>query len=136
MTERAAPKTLMDFVKAAKAQIDEVQPEQAQQMLAEQAELVLLDVREPGEHQKGRIPNSLLVPRGLLEAAGDPSFPQHNADLVQARSKPLLIYCATGGRSALAAATLKQMGYERVYSLDGGYMRWEKEQRPVVRDAE
>lgn len=131
----ATPKTLMDFVKAAKAQIDELSPQQAQALLKQEADVLLLDVREPGEHEQGHIANALLVPRGILEAAADPGFPNHLPVLANGRERTVLVYCATGGRSAMAAATLKLMGFPRVYSMDGGFGRWQQEGLPVVAEA-
>lgn len=130
-----APKSLMDFVKAAKAQIREWSPQQAHEFLQERNDALVLDVRESSEHEQGHIQGALLVPRGLLEAAADSGFPQHVPQLANARQRPVVVYCATGGRSAMAAATLQMMGFEQVYSVDGGFGRWEKEGLPVVREA-
>ncbi len=128
-------KTLMDFVNAAKAQIDEVVPQQAQQLITDEPRLLVVDVREPGEYDQGRIADALLIPRGILEAAADPAYPKHSPVLAAARDRPVLLYCATGGRSALAAVTLKLMGFGQVYNLDGGIVRWEQEGQPVDRAA-
>lgn len=133
-SKQVAPKTLKDFVSAAKAQIQELAPQDAQALLQKE-DALLLDVRESSEHEQGHIQGAVLVPRGLLEAAADSSFPQHVPDLVNARTRPVVVYCATGGRSAMAAATLQTMGFEQVYSVDGGFGRWEKEGLPVVREA-
>lgn len=130
-----APLTLMDFVKAAKAQIEEVAPDQLETMLEETGNLLVLDVREASEYEQGHIRGAMLVPRGILEAAADTEYPKHQPELVEARSRPVVAYCATGGRSALAAATLKQMGFENVMSLAGGITRWQQEDRPVVHEA-
>lgn len=127
--------SLMDFVTAAKAQIKEVSPEQLQQMLDTIEDLLLIDVREPSEHEQGHIQNAMLVPRGILEAAADPAYPKHQPILSGARQRPIALYCATGGRSALAAQTLQLMGFRHVVSLDGGIARWVQEQRPVVKEA-
>lgn len=135
MDNTAAPKTLMDFVKAAKAQIQELNPQEAQELLADESDTLLLDVRESSEHEQGHIANALLVPRGILEAAADPAYPKHVPQLAAARQRPVLLYCATGGRSAMAAATLQLMGFERVYNLDGGFGRWQEEGLPVVSEA-
>ena len=134
-TTQAAPKSLMDFVKAAKAQIQELTPQQAQAFMQDEGDALLLDVRESSEHEQGHIEGALLIPRGILEAAADPAYPKHVAELAAARQRPVVLYCATGGRSALAAATLQLMGFERVYSVDGGFSRWEQEGLPVVREA-
>ncbi len=130
-----APLTLMDFVKAAKAQIDEVTPEELEAMIGNTEDLLILDVRESSEHEQGHIRNAMLVPRGILEAAADKDYPKHQPTLVAARKRPVAVYCATGGRSAMAAATLKQMGFENVVSLAGGITRWQQEDRPLVREA-
>ncbi len=127
--------TLVDFVNAAKAQIDEVPPQQAQQLIREESQLLVLDVREPSEYEQGHLADAVLIPRGILEAAADPAYPKHSPVLVEARNRPVLLYCATGGRSALAAVTLKQMGFGQVYNLDGGFARWEQEGQPVDRSA-
>jgi len=128
------PLSLMDFVRAAKARIDEVTPQEAARRLQED-DLLVLDVRESSEYEQGHLPDALLVPRGILEAAADPGYPKHVPALATARQRPILVYCATGGRSAMAAATLKLMGFEQVMSLDGGFTRWEQEGQPVAREA-
>jgi rhodanese-related sulfurtransferase len=129
------PVGLMDFVNAARGCIDEVAPQELQRMMAEREELMLVDVREPSEFEQGHIEGALLVPRGILEAAADPSYPKHVPALVNARHRPLVAYCATAGRSAMAAAVLQMMGFGEVYSLAGGYTEWEQAGLPVVREA-
>ena len=136
MNQKAqASKTLMDFVKEAKSQIRELTTQQAQSLLTSEPDVLVLDVRESSEHEQGHIANALLVPRGILEAAADPGYSKHVPELANARERPVLLYCATGGRSAMAAATLQQMGYQRVFSLDGGFSSWEQDGHPVVRGA-
>jgi rhodanese-related sulfurtransferase len=129
------PMSLMDFVKAAKANIREVSPEELQQLCKDREDVLLLDVRESSEHEQGHIKGAMLVPRGILEAAADPQYPKHVPVLSSAREKPIAIYCATGGRSALAASTLQMMGFNNVVSVEGGFVRWSKEDRPVEKDA-
>jgi rhodanese-related sulfurtransferase len=73
------------------------------------------------EHD-GYIPNSIHLPRGLLEFHADPESPVYNETLVLDR--PMILYCGTGGRSALAAKTLHDMGHTNVASLAGGYEAW------------
>jgi rhodanese-related sulfurtransferase len=125
----------MDFIKAAKARISEISPQQLQQMLASDDDLLLVDVRESSEHEQGHIKGALLVPRGILEAAADPAYPKHHDELSAARERPVVLYCATGGRSALAADTLRLMGFTNVFSLDGGFVRWAQEALPVMKEA-
>ena len=75
----------------------------------------------------------MLVPRGVLEYAADLAYPKRLHALADARELPVVLYCATGGRSAMASVTLKLMGFKEVYSLAGGIVRWEAEKRPVTR---
>jgi rhodanese-related sulfurtransferase len=129
------PKTLMDFVQEARARIREIDGDALARMLEEKGDLLLLDVREPSEHEHGHLKNAHLVPRGILEAAADLQYPKHDDQLSTARDQPVVVYCATGGRSAMAANVLQMMGFREVYSLAGGFMKWAEEQRPVVREA-
>lgn len=127
------PMTLMDFIKAAKAEIKEIDGTQLDALRKENPRTLLVDVREAGEYDQGHLDGALLVPRGVLETAADFSFPKRLQPLVDAREQPVVLYCASGGRSAMAAATLKLMGFKDVYSLAGGVLQWAKEQRPLVR---
>lgn len=127
------PMTLMDFIKAAKAEIKEIDSAQLDALRKARPDTLIVDVREPGEYEQGHLEDALLVPRGVLETAADFSYPKRLQTLVDARQQPVVLYCASGGRSALAAATLKLMGFNDVYSLAGGVMQWAKEQRPLVR---
>ncbi|MFA5626301.1 MAG: rhodanese-like domain-containing protein [Thiohalomonadaceae bacterium] len=131
----AQPAGLMDFVRAAKACIKELTPAELETRLDSGEDLLLIDVREHSESEQGHIKNSVLVPRGILEAAADPAYPKHFPDLCNARNRNVVVYCATGGRSAMAAAVLQMMGFNKVISLDGGIARWEKEGLPVQRQA-
>ena len=93
----------------------------------EDGDTLLVDVRDGVERERdGAIPGSLHVPRGLLEFKADPESPSYEPALRPER--PLILYCGTGGRSALAAKTLFDMGYEDVASLAGGYAAWRKAQ--------
>ncbi|MBT3331944.1 MAG: rhodanese-like domain-containing protein [Rhodospirillaceae bacterium] len=86
-------------------------------------ETLLVDVRETVERENdGLIPGSIHAPRGMLEFQADPEFPGHNAELNP--EYRLILYCGTGGRSALAAKTLLDMGFDNVASLAGGYAAW------------
>lgn len=127
--------SLMDFVSAARAQIKEITPAELQQMLKGESDLLLVDVRESSEHEQGHLQGAHLVPRGILEAAADINYPKHDETLYTARERPVVLYCATGGRSAMAALTLQLMGFKQVYNLAGGYMKWQEQGLPVVREA-
>lgn len=126
---------LMDFVKAAKAAITEIDCAQLEALRRDRTNLMILDVRESSEHEQGHLESAILVPRGILEAAADAIYPKRVQQLVDGRERPIVLYCATGGRSAMAAATLKQMGFKEVYSLAGGISQWSAENRPLVNEA-
>lgn len=94
----------------------------------EDEDVVLLDVRETEERKKeGEIPGSIHAPRGLLEFHADPDSPIYNSALDPERR--YIVYCGTGGRSALAAKTLLDMGYPEVATLAGGYASWRLAQK-------
>jgi rhodanese-related sulfurtransferase len=89
----------------------------------EDPDVVLVDVRDSTERESdGVIPGSIHVPRGLLEFQADPDCPAHVSEMQPQRR--IILYCGTGGRSALAAKTLLDMGYAEVASLAGGYEAW------------
>jgi rhodanese-related sulfurtransferase len=93
----------------------------------EDSDTLLVDVRDLGERERaGFIPDSVHVSRGLLEFKADPESPAYNEELRPDRR--LILYCGSGGRSALAAKTLLDMGYSDVASLAGGYAAWRKAQ--------
>lgn len=94
----------------------------------EETGAVLVDVRETVEREReGAIPGSVHVSRGLLEFQADPESPSYRSELQPDRR--LILYCGTGGRSALAAKTLLDMGYSDVASLAGGYAAWRLAQK-------
>ena len=107
-----------DLVGRARAQIEEIKPEDLEPRLAE---VLVIDVRETGEHEQGSIPGARLLPRGLLE--------RDITGVAPDRSRPVVVYCASGWRSALAALSLREMGYETVYSLAGGFDLWKSQGR-------
>ena len=111
-------KSATDLVKEAKQQIENLTPDQVQQELSN-GNATLIDIRESEElKQNGKIAGAVHAPRGMLEFYADSSLPYHRPEFD--KSKRIILHCASGGRSALAAATLKQMGYEKVAHLDGG----------------
>ena len=129
------PMGLMDFVRAAKACITEITPGELLEKLKSQEDLLLVDVREHGEFEAGHIKGAQLVPRGILEAVVDPAYPKHLPELTAARERQVIVYCATGGRSAMAAAVLQMMGFKNVLNLDGGFVRWVADGMPEVHEA-
>ena len=108
-----------DMVAEAKQHITEVNVATAKQLLAE-GNIVVVDVREESEYANGHIDNALPIPRGVLE------FKIGNIPELADKSKAVLAYCRTGGRSALAAHSMQQLGYKNVLSMAGGYEAWQK----------
>ncbi len=109
-------KTAQDLVVAAKQIITEISTGEAETILA--GNPILIDVREPAEYAAGHLPGAVNVPRGLLEF--QVSGLAGGTDL----DKSIVLYCKSGGRSALAAATLQSMGYSKVTSIVGGIDQW------------
>ena len=103
-----------DLIAEAKARVREIDAPQA---VAQQEKgcSVFLDVREPAEWNLGHLPNAIHIPRGQLEG---------KIEAVITRETEIVVYCARGSRSALAADTLQQMGYTNVVSLAGGFRAW------------
>jgi len=124
MTKRAG-----DLVTEAKAQVEALDPSAVERELRS-GDAVLVDLREPAElAEHGRIPGSVHVPRGMLEFRADPTSSYHQEPLDP--SKRVILHCASGGRSALGAATLRAMGYSDVAHLDGGMTAWKEAGNPV-----
>lgn len=124
-------KTLMDFVGAAHEAVDHIECPALDEMRNDGKELLIVDVREESEYAAGHIPSSILVPRGILETAADLHYPKRHPVLSAARDNRIVVYCATGGRSAMAAHTLNQMGFTDVYNLSGGISAWETDNYPL-----
>jgi rhodanese-related sulfurtransferase len=108
-------KTGQDLIEEARRQIVEVTPEQVRDMQARKEPVVYLDVREPNEWNLGRLPHAVHLPRGNLET---------KVEAIIDRNQKVVLYCARGNRSALAALTMKQMGYENVASMARGFQGW------------
>ncbi len=109
------PKTYHDLLQETKARIREIAPEEAVEVWRTDPSAVFLDVREPNEWNLGRIPRALFLPRGNLESRIESMVP---------RDARVVIYCARGNRSAFAAETLQEMGYEDVQSVAEGWSGW------------
>jgi rhodanese-related sulfurtransferase len=124
-----AHKSATDLVKEAKQQIENLSPDQVQAELSK-GNATIIDIRESEElKQNGKIAGAVHAPRGMLEFYADPSLPYHRPEFD--KNKRIILHCASGGRSALAAAALKQMGYEKVAHLDGGLKAWKESGKPV-----
>lgn len=122
-------KSAGDLVAEAKGQVENLDPDAVEAELSS-GNAVLIDVREAEElTADGRIPGSVHVPRGMLEFRADPTSPYHQEPFD--RSRRIILHCASGGRSALGAASLQAMGYSDVAHLDGGIKAWKDAAKPV-----
>jgi rhodanese-related sulfurtransferase len=120
MVKRAA-----EMIAEANAAVDTLDVEEAKDLVGSD-DVTFVDVREGGElATQGKIPGAVHAPRGHLEFFADPSSPYHKAEL--ASGKRLVVYCASGGRSALAAKTLKDMGIGNVANMLGGFTAWQQQ---------
>src|SRR3989475_84154 len=119
-------KTLREMVAEARQVVPEEGPEDLQRRLKSDAPPVVIDVRDPDEYRDGHIEAASNISRGFLEfrigtAVSDPSV-------------PIVLYCQTGLRSVLAAKALKELGYQTVINLKGGFQKWAQSGLPVVKD--
>ncbi len=117
------------MVAEAKGRVQNLSPEQVAAEL-DRGDVTLVDAREDDERaQSGAIPGAVRAPRGMLEFWADPTSPYHREEFDPARRT--ILYCASGGRSALAADTLQRIGYGNVAHLDGGFKGWREGDNPV-----
>lgn len=122
--------TSRQLVADARRTIEVVSPDVLVHELATRHDLVLIDVREEDEITlHGSIRGSVWAPRGMIEFWADPLSPDHRDEF--ARDRRLVLYCANGNRSALAAETLARLGYRNVAQLDGGLRAWRRAGHPV-----
>ena len=119
-------KTQQDFLVAARQEIPEVGVEEVRERGQPGDDFVLLDVRENDEVRSGYIDGSVAIPRGFLEFQVGGKIPQTDREVI--------VYCAGGARSLLAAQVLRSMGYDNVSSMSGGITRWKDAGFPLQRD--
>jgi rhodanese-related sulfurtransferase len=115
------PTSVKQMLEAANAAVPRITTAQAQEII-KQGNTLLVDVRDAPEVQaSGKAAGAVHVSRGMLEFRADPESPFHDKNF--AKDKAVILYCASGGRSALAGKVLKDLGYERVYNL-GAFKDW------------
>jgi rhodanese-related sulfurtransferase len=113
--------SVKQMLEAANAAVPKISPEKAREIIAN-GNALIVDVRDVPEVQaSGKIAGAVHVSRGLLEFRADPDLPSHDPNF--SKDKDVIVYCASGGRAALAGKLLKDLGYERVYNL-GGFKDW------------
>src|SRR5256885_616843 len=119
---RKAMPSYRKLLQQVRAEISELDAERARELI-DGGEPVVVDVREQDEWDEGHIPGAVHIPRGHLEARIERA--------AQDPSRPVLVYCSAGNRSAFAAKTLEEMGYEDVASLAGGVTAWKRNGLPI-----
>lgn len=110
------PKTYSQMMEEARKVVEELTPDEVHQRVEAEEKPILLDVREKDEQRQGYIPGALLLPRGFLEIQVEGVLPD--------KGRPVVVYCAGGVRSLLAAKTLKEMGFKSVASMKEGFNGW------------
>lgn len=114
------PTSVKQMIETANLAVPRVTPAEARELISQGA--LVVDVRDAPEVEKsGKVTGAVHVSRGMLEFRADPESPYHDKKFDRAR--PVIVYCASGGRSALSGKTLKEMGYESVYNL-GAFKDW------------
>lgn len=122
-------KSAKELVAQANARVETIPVQNAISLLKD-PDTVFVDLRDSSELQRdGKIPGAVHVSRGMLEFAMDPTLPYHNP--VFSSGKKIVFYCASGGRSALAADTAQNMGLARVGHVGGGFKGWKEANGPV-----
>lgn len=121
------------LVAKARSRIHEAGPDQLCGALADHT---IIDVREPGEFDAGHLPGAVNIPRGVLEfeIEAHPATACATHPALADRDRALLLYCRSGGRSALASESLQRLGFRRVVSLAGGIVAWREAGLPVIMD--
>lgn len=123
--------TATQLVDEARLAVPEITAADTYQRLQRGDLALLVDVREPAEWDKGHAPNAVHIPRGLLEWMADATYANHEPRLAGCTDRAVVVMCASGGRSLLAARTLREMGYRDVSSLAGGFADWASAGLPV-----
>lgn len=116
-------KDLQDLIAEARAEIPEVQPQEVKEMLDSGAHFFLIDVRDAEELAQGKLPGAIHASRGRIEMQIGGLCPDPGAKVV--------LYCQGGVRSLFAAQRLRQLGYENVSSMAGGFGAWESGGLPL-----
>ena len=119
-------KTFDQLMSEARKEVKELSVDEVQKLAAKNGKYLLLDVREKEEYREGHLEGSVSIPRGFLEIRVESAIPE--------KSTPIIAYCAGGVRSLLAAKDMKEMGYQEVISMSGGYSAWKTAGHHTVQD--
>lgn len=126
---------MQQLVARARANIREVSIEEFE--THRPADAVVIDVREPDEFADEHIPGAVNIPRGVIEAEVEPveEMGGRVAPELHDPHRPIYLYCRSGGRSALAAHALQEMGFTRIFSIAGGILAWDQWRKEAWRRA-
>lgn len=123
-------RTVQELVAEARGRIEEIEPDR----LVAQRSGIVIDVREPAEYAQGHLPGAINLPRGVLEFQihAHPAMACTTSEALAVPDRGVVLYCLTGGRSALAAESLQSLGFTRVRSLAGGLTAWRNAGHPLT----
>lgn len=124
-------KRFMELIRECLTDVKELMPWDLEERLAENPELLLVDVREPDEFDAMHIAGSMNVPRGILESACEWDYEETIPELVRARDREVVVVCRSGNRSILAAHAMQVLGYRNVVSLQTGLRGWKDYDQPL-----
>ena len=128
-------KRFIELFRDCLSDVKEILPWDLVERMNANPDLLILDVREPGEFDAMHIKSSLNVPRGILESACEWDYEETEPELVRARQREIVIVCRSGYRSVLAAHSMQVLGYENVASLMTGLRGWNDYEEPMVNAA-
>ena len=125
-------KKFTEFVEEARQQIDELFPWDVNEIIQQDNDTLIIDIREECEFSSHHIERSWLIPRGILETACEYDYEDSVPELVEARERDIIVICRSGNRSLLAALTMKMMGYKNAKSMKTGLRGWNDYELPLM----
>ena len=125
-------KTFKQIVEEARQEVNELFPWDVEQRMNESDDLLLLDIREECEYAAFHVENSMLIPRGILETACEDEYEDSVPELIDSRSREIIVICRSGNRSVLAAQTMQWLGYKNVTSMKTGLRGWNDYELPLI----
>jgi len=124
-------KNFIELVRNCLTDVREIMPWDLEERLAANPELLIVDVREPYEFYAMHIPNSINVPRGILESACEWDYEETVPELVRGRDREIVVVCRSGYRSILASHVMQVLGFTQVASLQTGLRGWKDYEQPL-----
>lgn len=125
-------KNFLELIRNCLTDVREIMPWDLEERLAENPDLLVVDVREPDEFAAMHIDGSINVPRGILESACEWDYEETVPALVRARDREIVVVCRSGYRSVLATNAMQVLGYRKVASLKTGLRGWKDYEQPLV----